>query len=130
MVAYGFKARFAAPILAGTKRQTIRKPRVGRHRHARDGEKIQLYTGLRTKQVRLLGVAECLGTASVRLNFLRDRVNVDDGASWAFSAPERLDAFARNDGLADWADMKATFREIHGDLVEFFGVIIYWGDLR
>ena len=130
MVAYNFKPRFAPLIVVGTKRQTIRRPRIGRHRHARDGEKVQLYTGLRTKAVTLLGVAECLGIASVRLNFLRDRITVDDGACWHLCAPERLDAFARNDGLEDWADMKATFREIHGDMIEFFGTIIYWGDLQ
>jgi len=36
MVAYSFKARFAAPILAGTKWQTIR---ADRRRHAPTGTK-------------------------------------------------------------------------------------------
>ncbi|MEJ0016825.1 MAG: ASCH domain-containing protein [Acetobacteraceae bacterium] len=46
MVAYSFKRDFAAPILAGIKRQTIR---ADRRRHARPGEVLQLYTGMRTK---------------------------------------------------------------------------------
>ena len=47
MVAYSFKRRFREPILAGSKQQTIR---ADRKRHARRGEALQLYTGMRTTQ--------------------------------------------------------------------------------
>jgi hypothetical protein len=43
MVAYSFNPIFVGPILAGTKRQTIR---AERKRHARPGEAMQLYTGM------------------------------------------------------------------------------------
>lgn len=46
MVAYNFQARFAAAIEAGEKAITIRS--IGRRRHARNGERLQLYTGQRT----------------------------------------------------------------------------------
>ncbi|MFK5597639.1 hypothetical protein ACFZ8E_11600 [Methylobacterium sp. HMF5984] len=55
MVAYSFKARFAAPILAGTKAQTIPAERTGRSRHARPGEQLQLFSGMRTKHCLRLG---------------------------------------------------------------------------
>jgi hypothetical protein len=47
VVAYSFRQQFRPPILAGTKRQTIR---ADRKRHARPGEQLQLYTGMRTRQ--------------------------------------------------------------------------------
>ena len=56
MVAYSLKPRFIPPILSGAKRQTIRA--ISRRRHAIPGETLQLYTGMRTKQCRLIGVVE------------------------------------------------------------------------
>lgn len=127
----GFRARFATPILAGTKRQTIRAPRKDKRPHATEGATLYLYTGLRTKNARKLGEARCIGVDEVRLNFLCDRVTVTSAiGTRPILSHDQLDDFAREDGLADWADMKATFAEIHGtDLVEFWGSIIYWGKL-
>jgi hypothetical protein len=51
MVAYSFNRRFVPAIEAGLKRQTIRSHR---RRHARVGEALQLYTGMRTKACRLI----------------------------------------------------------------------------
>ena len=52
MVAYSFKSMFVPAIEAGIKCQTVR---ADRRRHARKGEPIQLYTGMRTKQCRKIG---------------------------------------------------------------------------
>ncbi|MBY6243877.1 ASCH domain-containing protein [Methylosinus sp. Sm6] len=49
MVAYSFQKRFAEPIVERRKRQTIRG---NRKRHARLGEPMQLYVGMRTKHCR------------------------------------------------------------------------------
>ncbi len=46
MVAYDFRPMFVGSIRSGNKRQTIRS---NRRRHARPGEPMQLYTGMRTK---------------------------------------------------------------------------------
>lgn len=51
MVAYSFKAQFAEPIVTLAKRQTVRGVRK---RHARPGEALQLYTGMRTRGCRKL----------------------------------------------------------------------------
>jgi hypothetical protein len=51
MVAYSFNRRFVPAIESGIKSQTIRAPR---RRHARPGEWLQLYTGMRTKSCRLI----------------------------------------------------------------------------
>ena len=49
MVAYSFKSQFEEPIVAREKRQTVRG---FRKRHARPGEPIQLYVGMRTRNCR------------------------------------------------------------------------------
>lgn len=49
MVAYSFKSFFAPQIASGEKCQTIRSDRP---RHARPGERVQLYQGMRTKHCR------------------------------------------------------------------------------
>ena len=54
----GFKKQFAPLVEEGQKRQTIRaKRRDGRNPHA--GETLFLYTGLRTKSCRKLGISGC-----------------------------------------------------------------------
>ena len=52
MPAYTFQSRFAPLVASGEKRQTIRA--IGKRRHAAVGDRIQLYTGMRTKACRKL----------------------------------------------------------------------------
>lgn len=54
MVAYNFMIRLAPDVETGRKPFTIRDERKGRSRHARPGEDIQLYTGMRTTACRKL----------------------------------------------------------------------------
>ena len=124
MVAYSFKDRFADPILADEKRQTIRKHRK---RHARAGEVIKLYTGMRTRDCRLLARAICQSV---------ERIKIDvDGGSVHFCRQvetitgAELDAFARRDGFADWRDMQAFWRAEHPSVSVFDGVLITWAGL-
>lgn len=125
MVAYSFKARFEAPILARTKRQTIRG--AGKRRHAREREELQLYTGMRTRSCRLLARATCLSTKPVRLMLATDLVRIDGRAT--HSLMRELDAFAVRDGFGDWGDLKEFWRAEHGSSVaDFEGVLVDWGD--
>lgn len=73
MVAYSFRAHFEAPIRAGTKAQTIRADRA---RHARAGEELQLYTGMRTQHCRLIGRAICMAVSPICINFAQERIEV------------------------------------------------------
>ena len=119
MVAYSFRPRFEAPILAESKNGTIRNPRK---RHARAGEELQLYVGMRTKSCRLIRRAQCLAVHEVAIDvttlgiasILVDGLPVAD-----------LDAFARGDGFADAADMGAFWLKEHGPKL-FEGVWIRW----
>ena len=126
MVALSFKPRFIPAILSGAKRQTIRA--IGRRRHAIPGETLQLYTGMRTKQCRLVGTAVCVSAEPIAIHFAGPariifgwpKVYRIDGGG--------LDTFAIADGFTDWPAMLAFWRETHPACVDSFsGVIIEWG---
>lgn len=146
MFAYSFQARFVAAIEADEKLQTIRAPRK---RHARPGEQLQLYAGMRTKHCRLIARRRCLSVDPTAISIQEERVVVgsaanvsgteptetflmafDDGS--AFQAKEIVDkdAFAIRDGFAGWRSMKLFWASTHPDPDKpdgwFVGVVICW----
>jgi hypothetical protein len=114
MVAYNFQAQFATAVESGEKRQTIRAE--GKRRHAREGDLIQLYTGMRTKACRMLGEAVC--SKSTYCAIYEDRITTGNYPNTDF------DEFARADGFRDFEHMKEWFRETHG--LPFVGRLIQW----
>lgn len=123
MVAYSFKQRFAAPILSGLKRQTIR---ADRRRHARPGEALQLYTGMRTRHCRLIARATCLDVSPITLIFRDGEGVVLEGLKSTYGD---MDGFACADGFDSWADLSQFWRDNHPAVEVFDGVLIRWGDL-
>lgn len=124
MVAYSFKKQFAAPILAGTKAQTIR---ADRKRHARPGETMQLYTGMRTRVCRLIGTATCESIHPVTINLQGNFVEISDVAKRGW---EGLEAFARADGFDGWLSMRAFWAENHPGVTIFSGMLVRWLDFQ
>ena len=122
MVAYSVKAHFAQPIIDETKGGTIRNDRK---RHARPGEEIQIYTGMRTKHCRLVARKICLDVAPIRLVLTPGNPSVAV-AGLTFSAARKLDYFAIFDGFADWPALREFWREVHEALTSFSGVHIRW----
>lgn len=123
MVAYSFKDRFELPIQQGWKTQTIRA--MGRRRHARRGDLLQLYVGMRTAQCRLiLPELRCTDVMKCVISFDGDgaieRV-VTDGV-----AVRDLDDFARRDGFEHIDDMSDFWRREHGPMGLWHGVVIEW----
>ena len=114
MVAYSFQGRFADAVASGAKRQTIRAAR--KRRHARAGEMLQLYTGMRTKACRKLRDAVCVKSTYCAI--------YDESITTGDHPPADLDEFAQRDGFADFADMTDWFREMHG--LPFIGQLIVW----
>ena len=125
MVAYSFQQMFRAPILAGTKRQTIRPDRKGCSRHAHPGDVMQLYTGMRTKYCRKIGDAICESVQSIRIQISTYCLIQAPGLS-LISAPANLDKFARSDGFEDWAAMRAFWEKHHPGISVFSGNLIRW----
>jgi hypothetical protein len=149
MVAYSYKGRFVAPIRVGLglpvldlhyelggylpgqpirpKRQTIRAN--GRRRHARPGETLQHYYGMRTTKCFKIGDARCKSISDVRLYIHAEWIEIKGEAE--LRKGRQLDAFARDDGFDDWADMRAFWLEEHDGkhLGPFVGVLIKWEPL-
>lgn len=125
MVAYNFHPRFAAPIRAGTKCQTIRK--ISGKRHAQAGERAQLYVGQRTKACWKILEPDPIVTSvrPISMVFCEDDIILPspDGA-----LPDKVldDAFAQADGFHDLEDMRNFWLTTHG-LGRFDGVVIRWG---
>lgn len=126
MVAYSFNKRFVPGIMSGVKDGTIRAPRRGVQPHARLGQEIQIYTGLRTKHVRLIGRATCLATEQVILR-LRDGQVCFPQTAESLIADDDLATFARRDGFVSWSDLVAFWRATHPGVDEFHGVQVWWG---
>lgn len=112
MINYNFQADFAPQLAAGDKPLTLRRFRKPPSRHAQVGELVGLWTGLRTKAARRVGVGLCEVRALVRFDrggivFVSD-VRVAPGAPGEAAALTRelldaeSDAFARRDGFENW----------------------------
>ncbi|MFO6448822.1 hypothetical protein ACLBKU_16935 [Erythrobacter sp. NE805] len=136
MVAYSFAPQFIAPIVARTKLQTVR---ANRRRHARPGELIQLYTGMRTKHCRKI-----VDDDPVCIRLWEIRIAVDASARRRIAAmtldgivlcePE-MEAFAQRDGFVADAEYSALRRmgefwlKAHAHLGSQFlfeGVCVRW----
>ncbi|MFB0490244.1 uncharacterized protein YqfB (UPF0267 family) [Methylobacterium sp. OAE515] len=131
MVAYSFKKQFGPPILAGTKAQTIR---ADRKRHARPGEMVQLFTGMRTRQCRRLGESQCVEVLPVRLVFSKRAAAelMQVGERYLITSGQ-MDAFAQADGFADLEAMARFWWAEHppegGNILTFEGALIRWQPL-
>jgi len=150
MVAYSFKSRFVIPILVGLgditpgdgvfnvrgfqistfcrknlplpKRQTIRAN--GKRRHARPGEAIQLYTGMRTKQCRKIGESKCESVHKIEMDISWHALYIEvDGRAVKGGG---IHDFARQDGFANGEDMLQFWQEEHRGVSHFDGSLIKW----
>lgn len=135
MVAYGFKSAFVSDIEARIKRQTIRLPRP---RHARPGERVQLFLGMRTPACRkIIPDPVCIGVDRLVIDTRSgklDRVEIN-GISLPIGGDE-LVAFARADGFGrspiTTLDPAAYFERwwvmVHGRALHEDLVLIRWED--
>ncbi|MCU9850371.1 hypothetical protein OEZ60_20510 [Defluviimonas sp. WL0024] len=120
MVAYSFQSRFVPLIREGLKTQTVRS---ARKRHARPGEPIQLFRGMRTRLCeKIVPDPVCTAILPIAINFASARINrIEVGRVPLLD----LDAFAVADGFEHLDDMSAFWREHHGSR-HFDGVVIEW----
>ena len=118
MVAYNFKAQFADDVESGKKRQTIRL-----QRRARPGDRLQLYTGMRTKKCRKLRDAVCTSVQEITIKdrgyyTLAVRLNGE-------LLPTKLAReLAVADGFTDLVDFADFFAEQYG--LPFQGWLTTW----
>lgn len=130
MPALNFKAQFADDVEHGVKRQTVRAPRKDGRAHAKVGDTLKLYTGMRTKQCRLLGEATVTRIATILIEPTSMKLNGRQVYSSLSSRddPPTDNEFAEADGFDSFMHMASWFDDIHG--LPFKGVVIYWDEPR
>lgn len=125
MVAYSFNKQFAQPIIDRRKKQTIRA--YGKRPHAKPGDHLQLYVGMRTKQCKkIIPDVVCVARKEIEIYVHDHAINgiVIDG-KW-IEGDSKHD-FAVLDGFASIDDMHSFWLAHHGGGT-FRGWIIYWED--
>ena len=115
MPAYNFKQQFAEAVEEGTKRQTIRPKRK---RPTKPGDRLYLYTGMRTKQCRKLGEATCTEVLDIEIQTSRVTV-AGEALSWA-----QMKLLASLDGFSDQEAFFQFFEDAYG--LPFQGELIRW----
>lgn len=110
-----FKAEFADAVESGEKRQTIRRRW---RRPIQKGDDLYLYTGLRTKAVRLLGMAICESEEPIRIQY-----GLIEVAGCVLGWGDRV-RFIRADGFERYRDFFLFFERQYG--LPFEGVLIRW----
>lgn len=138
MVAYSFKRRFVDPIKAGLgldfetigaitspKRQTIRA--VGKRRHARAGDTLQLYHGMRSRDCFKIGEARCVSVTPVSMKIKQHTLFIAVDGFPIKSG--HIHDFARADGFAHGEEMLAFWHDEHPGVADFDGVLIKWEPL-
>lgn len=141
MVAYSFAPQFADQVASLTKRQTVR---ADRKRHARPGEPVQLYAGMRTRQCRKLVDIDpvYVDVRPIEIDFYCDWLDnhpqwsayicylsidgkaLTDAEIEAFAEADGFNPDRLNDGLS--ARRMAKFWAKHHGLGGFAGVVINW----
>lgn len=116
MVAFNFNAQFAASVSSGEKTQTIRQTK-----RAKKGDRLQLYTGQRTKACRKLVDPDPVCTLVDYVGIRPEYLTLGN----AKLHPGDADAFARRDGFEGYDDMVMWFAETYGSPY-FQGYVHVW----
>jgi hypothetical protein len=117
MPAYNFKKQFASRVEEGSKRQTIRAHRKN-GLDAKPGDKLYLYTGMRTKACRKLIEATCASVEAIEIHHMSVYIS-----GRMLSAKELRD-LALADGFRDATSFLSFFHKEHE--LPLHGVLIKW----
>lgn len=128
MPALNFQKRFAEAVEFGDKTQTIRAHRKDGRAHAKRGDVLKLYTGMRSKGCRLLGEGRVIWTEDVEIredwSLYVGRHYVQAGDALRGETEDRDNDFAEKDGFKGAVEMYEWFQETHG--LPFEGTLIRW----
>ncbi len=126
----GFKERFADLVESGKKRQTIRAPRKD-GRVPKVGERVYLYTALRTQAARKLGEGVVQSVHTLRLERRPGDgrpifADFDGGyIGLRYKDPDRFERdIATRDGFSSPREMLDWFKHNHS--LPFDGTVIRW----
>ena len=119
MPSLNFHERFVEAVESGRKRQSIRRRWKDGRFPFHPGQRLYLYTGLRTRAARKLGEGIIRRVEPVLIRqpgpvLVNGRI-LDDC---------HVEALARNDGFRDFEQMMRWWRATHD--LPFEGFIVYW----
>lgn len=117
----GFKERFVTPITSGRKDQTIRLERADRKRPT-VGETLYLYTGLRTKHCRRIGIATCSDVEGIEI--INDGMRLVICIGGDRTTDREALSIIKRDGFDTPLDFFETFRKMHS--LPFRGFVVRW----
>lgn len=128
---YNFKERFVPFILDGSKKHTIR---AKRRYPDKPGNTLHLYTGLRTRDARLLMRATCVAVDDIQI----DEVETELWRRWRITingeelSDDEMLAVAWRDGFRENGKKLAlkTMMEFWKGRLPFSGDIIHWGPME
>ena len=120
---YSFQARFVDAIQQSTKPHTIRAfRRAGRV--AAPGDDLHLYTALRTKTARRIGMVLCDATEEITIRPGDNCVGLTVVLGNCILSPGEIDALAKDDGFDDHVAFGAFFVDQRRPV--FRGLLIRW----
>jgi hypothetical protein len=103
-----------------------------RARHARPGEELQLYTGMRTKHCKLITRARCSQVDVIKMHLTAWSSLIELNGQ-VLSKSELVEALAIKDGFKNWQEMRKFWFDWHAQKdpdndseVDFKGVVIGW----
>ena len=118
----GFKERFIKPILAKTKKHTIREDA---HNRWKEGMKMHMATGVRTKKYNQFNEDTCKSIQEIEIirtsDYLEKTIIKIDGRNLTQDEVQQL---AWNDGFDNLIDFWMWFAD------GFKGKIIHWTEMR
>ncbi len=128
MPAWNFKTRFADLVVSGAKVHTIRAPRKD-GRLPKVGDPAYLYTGMRTRECRLLRVAKVEAVTDIAIFPTSGRIYIKRGSlnhrsGEGFLTEAENNRLARLDGFDGELEFFNWFEEYHGET--FFAHLIEW----
>lgn len=124
MPLYNFKRQFAEAVRSGTKRQTIRAR--GKRPAPKPGQIAHCYTGLRTRDVSVLGHYPIERVTPISISVANRVVSVPAGNQWREMWDYEVDQLARADGFGSAAEFYEFFQSEYGGT--FSGYLVQWGD--
>lgn len=116
MVAFSFSTEFVDAVSSGRKSQTIRQ-----RKRAKPGDRLQLYTGMRTKNCRKIVANDPVCTLVDYVSIRPDYLTLGDTRKHEGDA----DDFARRDGFENYAAMVKWFETKYGSPY-FQGFVHVW----
>ncbi|MCW5830181.1 MAG: hypothetical protein KIT79_12800 [Deltaproteobacteria bacterium] len=123
MPALNFQKRFVPMIRSGEKCQTILAHRNDGRPPCKPGDRLKLYTGMRTKGCKLVATVEVISCLPVRIFGTGFEVTHEEDETDYWHGLS-LYSFARLDGFRDWTELRDWFGRTHG--LPFEGWLVRW----